>query len=136
MSAEPPSGPPHEPPSGLVAVLTAERDRAREQVATLERDVDRVVEASEDSNADDEHDPEGATIAFERAQLMTVLDAARERLRDVEAALVRLADGDYGRCEVCGEPIDPERLVARPTARRCIRCAGGGIGSGSGRLGR
>ncbi|RFU19835.1 TraR/DksA family transcriptional regulator [Geodermatophilus marinus] len=82
-----------------------------------------MVAASRASNADDEHDPEGATIAFERQQLATLLDAARRRLADVDAALERRAAGSYGRCERCGRPITPERLAARPATRSCIDCA-------------
>jgi DnaK suppressor protein len=82
-----------------------------------------VVAASRSSNADDEHDPEGATIAFERQQLAALLDQARRRLADVEAALERRAAGGYGICESCGRPIAPERLAARPAARTCIDCA-------------
>jgi RNA polymerase-binding protein DksA len=104
-------------------VLAQERRRAAEQVDVLTRDLDRVVSASESSNADDEHDPEGATIAFERAQLNALLDAARRRLDDVDHALARLAAGDDGLCEHCGEPIGAERLRARPAARLCIDCA-------------
>jgi RNA polymerase-binding transcription factor DksA len=91
--------------------------------ARLQADLDGVVAASEDSNADDEHDPEGATIAFERAQLVALLDAARRRQADVEHALARLQDGAYGRCEGCGDPIGAERLAARPSARTCVACA-------------
>ena len=73
-----------------------------------------MVAASRSSNADDEHDPEGATIAFERQQVVALLDQARRRLADVEAALARREAGDYGICETCGRPIAPERLAARP----------------------
>ncbi len=79
--------------------------------------------ASRSSNADDEHDPEGATIAFERQQVAALLDQTRRRLADVEAALERRAAGSYGLCETCGRPIAPERLAARPAARTCIDCA-------------
>jgi len=41
----------------------------------------------------------------------------------LDRALERIADGDYGRCERCNEPISPDRLLARPTARTCITCA-------------
>ena len=82
-----------------------------------------MVAASRDSNADDEHDPEGATIAFERAQLATVLRLATDDLAEVDAALARVSAGTYGRCERCGQPIAPARLDARPTARLCIQCA-------------
>jgi RNA polymerase-binding transcription factor DksA len=44
----------------------------------------------------------------------------REALDDVDAALVRLADGSYGNCEVCGKPIGAARLEAMPAARLCI----------------
>ncbi len=81
-----------------------------------------MVAASRASNADDEHDPEGATIAFERQQVVALLDQARRRLADVEAALARRATGGYGRCERCGGRISPARLDARPVARTCVSC--------------
>jgi DnaK suppressor protein len=93
------------------------------QVADLEADLRGLFEASRSSNADDEHDPEGSTIAFERAQLAAVLDSARQRLADLDLALERLDDGTYGVCERCGRPIPAERLAARPSARTCVACA-------------
>jgi RNA polymerase-binding protein DksA len=86
-------------------------------------DFNGVLEASESSNADDEHDPEGSTIAFERAQLAAVLDHARDRLAQIDLALERLDAGEYGVCERCGAAIGSERLEARPSATTCISCA-------------
>jgi DnaK suppressor protein len=103
--------------------LEEERTAALAQIDTLTREFDGVVEASRTSNADDEHDPEGATIAFERQQVVALLDQARRRLADVESALARREAGGYGICETCGRPIAPERLAARPAARTCIDCA-------------
>src|SRR6185437_14592611 len=100
-----------------------ERTAAEAQIAALTREFDALVAASASSNADDEHDPEGATIAFERQQVVALLDAARQRLADVEAALARRDAGGYGVCETCGRPIGAERLAARPAARTCIDCA-------------
>jgi DnaK suppressor protein len=105
--------------------LSDQRTATLAQIAALQRELARVVEASESSNADDEHDPEGSTIAYERAQLIALLDRSQDRLVDVERALERVDRGDYGRCESCGRQIDVERLVARPAARRCIDCAVG-----------
>jgi RNA polymerase-binding transcription factor len=93
------------------------------EIAALERERARMVAASEDSNADDEHDPEGSTIAFEREQLTALLERARRAADELAAALSRLAAGDYGRCLHCGGPIGDERLAARPGARQCIDCA-------------
>ncbi|GAA3808858.1 TraR/DksA family transcriptional regulator [Nocardioides panacisoli] len=85
-----------------------------------------MVAASVDTNADDEHDPEGATIAFERSQIGALVRQVRSSLAEVDAAVERLEAGTYGVCEVCGAPIGDGRLEARPVARTCIRCAAAG----------
>jgi len=103
--------------------LTRTRAETLAQIDALTREFDEVVAASASSNADDEHDPEGATIAFERQQVAALLDQARRRLSDVDDALARTESGDYGRCADCGGAISPERLAARPQARTCIGCA-------------
>lgn len=105
------------------ARLTDERERAARLLASLTRDFDGIVEASADSNADDEHDPEGSTIAFERSQVSTMVEQTRARLVDVDAALERVEHGTYGVCERCGAPIPEGRLEARPVARTCVPCS-------------
>lgn len=105
------------------AVLRAERAAALAAVADLERVIAGVVEATEGANTDDEHDPEGATIAFERAQASAVRDRQLARVREVDEALARVAVGTFGTCARCGRPIAPGRLLARPTATHCITCA-------------
>lgn len=105
------------------AVLEQERKATLARLATLTGDFDQLVAASEGSNADDEHDPEGATIAFERSQIGALVRQVRGRLAEIEAAVERLDAGRYGRCERCGAAIEEGRLEARPVARTCIRCA-------------
>lgn len=109
--------------SVLIAELRAERDRTRRRLARLRGDLAAFVEASRDTNADDEHDPEGATIAFERAQVDALARQAERHLEDLDAALTRAVAGEYGICQRCGQPIDPERLAIRPMARTCVPCA-------------
>ncbi|MFD1056358.1 TraR/DksA family transcriptional regulator [Terrabacter terrigena] len=104
--------------------LEGDRRTTVERLEALRRGYDLVVDAAEGSNADDEHDPEGATIAYERSQLGALVDQTREHLDEVDAALARLEAGVYGRCEVCGEAIPAARLEARPTARTCVEHAG------------
>lgn len=113
------------PQGDATAALRAARVRAVHQLAQLSRDVGDVVAASRGSNADDEHDPEGATIAFERSQLDSLVRGVREQLSEIDAAEERLAHGTYGLCETCGGPVAAGRLAARPTARTCIGCAPG-----------
>ena len=103
--------------------LEAERELALGRLTSLMDDFDAVVAASRDSNADDEHDPEGATIAFERSQVGALVRQAQHHLREIDAALKGLDAGTYGSCARCGAPIGEGRLVARPVARTCIQCA-------------
>lgn len=103
--------------------LRATRDEAQGLAARLLGDMEAVAAAREGANVDDEHDPEGSTIAYERSQLDAVRRSALDRAADAEAALARFADGTFGRCERCSARIGEARLEARPTARLCIACA-------------
>lgn len=105
--------------------LLALRAEAESRLAGVTTSRSEVVDAARGANVDDEHDPEGATIAFERAQLEALAADARTVLADVDAALDRLDEGTYGICAVGGEPIPPERLAARPTATTCVQHAAG-----------
>jgi DnaK suppressor protein len=105
--------------------LEAERGQSLARLASLTEDYDGVVNASRDTNADDEHDPEGATIAFERSQIGALVRQVQFHLVEIDAALERVSAGTYGICERCGGAIGEGRLEARPVARTCIRCAGG-----------
>jgi DnaK suppressor protein len=109
--------------ASLRGVLTAERETTLERIASMISDFEEIVAATTDANSDDEHDPEGSTIAFERAQIAALLLEARTYLDDLDRALARLDTGDYGACEQCGAAIAPERLAARPAAQTCINCA-------------
>ncbi|ABL83252.1 MULTISPECIES: TraR/DksA C4-type zinc finger protein [unclassified Nocardioides] len=103
--------------------LDEERRRTTARLAELRGEYRGFVDASRDTNADDEHDPEGATIAFEREQVGALVRRAEQRLTEVADALARLDDGTYGACARCGAPIAAERLDVRPTATTCVGCA-------------
>jgi DnaK suppressor protein len=105
------------------ARLAAERAATAERVAALAAQVDALAEQQALTTHDDEHDPEGVTIGFQRAQLLGLLEGARRDLEAVERAAQRLAEGTYGRCLRCGEPIPAERLEALPAAETCLACA-------------
>jgi DnaK suppressor protein len=104
-------------------LLAAERADTLRRLRALEREFAGIIESSGSGGTDDEHDPEGATIAFERQHVAALASQAGQHLAEIDAALRKLADGSYGRCETCGQPISAARLAARPTAARCITCA-------------
>ena len=103
--------------------LRRERDQTRAQIADLTAEFDGIVASVAAESPDDEHDPSGSTTGFERQRVAALLDHARRRLGELDRALARVDAGTFGVCEVCGQPIAPERLEARPTATTCITCA-------------
>ena len=94
-----------------------------EQIVTLTRSFDDIVAAAVQSNVDDEHDPEGTTIAFERQQVAALLRQAQADRDALLLARDRVEQPGYGVCEYCRGFIGVERLMALPSATRCIRCA-------------
>lgn len=69
-------------------------------------------------NKEDENAAEVALFS-DNLSLEQTLEAA---LRDVKKAIVRIEEKTYGVCAYCHKPIDPRRLMARPTSRTCINC--------------
>ena len=102
-------------------LLNREREEVRTRLAGMTTDLQSLRAASVNSNADDEHDPEGQTIAYERSQLSALVRSAQSHLARIDGAVLRLQQGRYGICEVCGKPIPAARLEARPTAQTCVR---------------
>jgi RNA polymerase-binding transcription factor DksA len=106
-------------------LLQEERDRKLALLPALRKDITSVNAARRDSNVDDEHDPEGATIAFELSQAAALLEQSRAGLAQIDAALVRMDHGSYGICEVCGAAIPEGRLEARPATPYCLQHSSG-----------
>jgi DnaK suppressor protein len=106
-------------------LLEEERARKIALLPALRADILSANAARQNSNVDDEHDPEGATIAFELSQASALLDQSSSGLAQIEAALERIAAGTYGSCAVCGERIAEGRLEARPWTPFCILHAKG-----------
>jgi len=105
------------------AALQAALLEALDSAASADLDFVRIVDAARSVSIDDEHDPDGAGLATERALISARVRQARDRLSDLTRAVDRVALGRYGRCERCGGPIGTERLAARPAAATCIDCA-------------
>jgi DnaK suppressor protein len=115
--------PPTPTPEEARTALAAERTTTVRRIGAMTAEFDEIVAGSADSNADDEHDPEGSTIAFERAQTAALLAEAHAYLEELDRAAARLVAGSYWTCARCGGPIGAARLLARPATRTCISCA-------------
>jgi RNA polymerase-binding transcription factor DksA len=94
----------------LARRLTASVERGEAQLRELESS---LVGALRD------HD----TIQEDQDAMRALVESIRIDVRQARRALDRIADGSYGKCRECGEPIAPARLEAMPAAERCARCA-------------
>ena len=99
-----------------------ERDRAQllERLELLKADSDSAGETREGSPFGKRE--EEATEAFELEKRMAMERNLRDSLAEVTRALAKFESGDYGKCEMCGKDIEPDRLEARPQASLCMRC--------------
>lgn len=106
--------------------LATEHASTTARIRSLRHQIDDLVSSGSSTTGDDEHDPEGATIGYERAQLQGLLDQARQELEELDRAQQRLEAGTYGLCRSCSRPIGEERLDSLPAATLCISCADSG----------
>src|SRR3954463_85921 len=104
-------------------LLAQERAEVTARIETMRADLSAYKESAAGSQLDDEHDPEGPTIAFERAQMESVLSQAIAHLAEIDAAAERVSAGTYGICERCEKPISEARLSVLPSTRYCVECA-------------
>jgi DnaK suppressor protein len=104
------------------AVLEEQRAELLRQQANHEVSL-AEVRVARDGESDDEHDPEGPTIASEWSRLTGLQEQAARDLTVLDKALARVDDRSFGLCSRCGKPIARARLDARPAAELCIDCA-------------
>jgi DnaK suppressor protein len=109
--------------SAIRDALDVERAATLARIRAMQADLDAIIAASANANSDDEHDPEGSTIAYERAQVTALLASAQSNLWDIDCALKRLSAGTYLACDLCHSQISAERLAALPAVRTCFECA-------------
>jgi DnaK suppressor protein len=105
------------------AAIVEEQRRTASRIDAMQRSFADIVAAAELTSTDDEHDPEGATIAYERAQVWALLQEARANLVALDDALKRMDNGGVALCAHCGSLIAEERLLALPQTQTCVACA-------------
>ncbi|MDQ1203750.1 TraR/DksA C4-type zinc finger protein [Microbacterium sp. SORGH_AS_0862] len=110
-------------PAVFTELLTSARREASARLIARGEAIRSVQEARDDpAGADDEHDPEGATLSDEWSRLEGLRRAAGTEIDEIDDALRRLEDGAFGVCASCGRDIPVGRLLVRPTATLCVSC--------------
>ena len=90
----------------------------QELVQRLQRFLDELAHSQDASDPNDR-----ATLEEQRRMDASLRAVDRRRFAEVDAALHRMARGEYGWCERTGEPIPYARLLTQPTARTIVRLA-------------
>ena len=100
--------------------LESEQKRLTEQLAQSKANVRPADERREGSPFGKRE--EEATETLELETRLALEKRIRDQLAEVEHALPKFEEKNYGLCESCGQPIDPARLEALPQAKLCMSC--------------
>ncbi len=106
----------------------ADLERYRQHLLALREDLASIRASSEDARATVQLDQQsvGRLSRMDAIQGQQMAQASERRRvverQRIDAALERIAAGDFGDCFLCGEPIDPRRLAIDPAATRCVAC--------------
>lgn len=103
--------------------LTAELSEATAAIDSSKGALSSFLTSRRGVEVDDEHDPEGSTLALHFSETTALLNNSRRHLDQTVAALGKIADGSYGTCDRCQRDIPLARLEARPAATHCVSCA-------------
>jgi RNA polymerase-binding transcription factor DksA len=115
-------------------VITIDPNQMRERLLALQAQLERDIalkEAQVAESGDDlvperggisNHLADDANETSEQETMLALEMTARRQLDQVNAALLRIKEGTYGRCANCGKEINPARLDALPFAIYCLEC--------------
>ncbi len=100
--------------------ISADLVRLRQELATVEAEMDELISDSGEGAGDDQAD--SGTKTFEREHEMSLVINARDMVLQTERALARIDSKSYGSCEECGAAIGKARLQVFPRATLCMMC--------------
>jgi DnaK suppressor protein len=109
-------------------LLTAERNNYTRQAEELRAQAEALALEHEPGDVQfDEEGGEGGTANVDRELDLHLSAQAQAAIEEIDAALDKIAEGTYGFCESCGNPVPKARLEALPHARLCVSCKSGGL---------
>jgi RNA polymerase-binding protein DksA len=106
----------------MIKVQDTVKERLEAERERLVGELQQLPVAGSQSMGYGTHMADDASAAFDQARDLALRSNLERTLQQVEEALSRYANGAYGLCKSCGDPIDPARLKALPHATRCLNC--------------
>ena len=101
--------------------MTELKERLLQELAETRAEIQRLDERLE--RKADYGMGKGDPSIYEWEMCLALKQRAESKARSLEIAIQKADEGDYGLCEICGQPIDPARLAILPHTKRCIQCA-------------
>ena len=105
----------------IFAELRGELTARRDELIRLRQSLNQSWQNLHEPETELEENASKETLSRELQQRS---ESVQTEIRNIDSALTRMAEGDYGRCEACRRPIRVKRLQAVPWARHCVKCAG------------
>jgi RNA polymerase-binding transcription factor DksA len=105
----------------MTVAMTSPRERLQQELQETRNEIARLEARLERKG--DYGLGKGDPSIYEWEMCLALKQRAESKARSLEVALRKAEEGDYGQCEVCGQPIDPARLAILPHTKRCISCA-------------
>jgi len=105
-------------------VTVEDRERLQRELGEAQAEVEKLRKRLGDKGDYGLGEGDPAIIQWEIN--LALLQRAEQKIQQLQEALENLRAGTYGVCEVCGQPIEPERLAILPQTKRCATCARGG----------
>lgn len=107
--------------SKVVLDSTSERAKLEQELARAKEDLALINQKLEEKG--DFGLGQGASTVYEWEMNLALRESSEAKIKSIQMALERLDQGDYGLCEVCSQPIDPDRLEILPHTTLCVQCA-------------
>lgn len=101
-------------------ILLRQQKKVEQDLKALEQK-DPVL--SDNASAESSEPGTDSWLADTHSRIVAIKQSLMDMLENTKKALSNLKTGKYGKCENCGNPIEPERLKAMPTATLCISCS-------------
>jgi RNA polymerase-binding protein DksA len=106
----------------MIKVQDSLKERLQVERERLIGELQQLTVSGSQSLGYSTHMADDASLACDQARDLALRGNLERTLQQVEEALSRFDNGDYGVCKTCGDPIDPARLKALPHAARCLDC--------------
>ena len=100
--------------------LKQARDHTLLDIERLKTELQAEIEPA---SATDDDSADIAADIYERGKIISLIHSLEAKVHSLERAIELASKGTYGICEMCGQPIPPERLKIMPETTVCVRCA-------------